>query len=70
MATRIRVPWVLDVVLVSEPSEIRALDDEPLIDRRFIPRGPLVNRCGPYRKRPRFRTMRCSRAVSRRPNRF
>src|SRR6266536_1161015 len=44
MATRIRVPWVLDVVLVSEPSEIRALDDEPLIDRRFIPRGPLVNR--------------------------
>jgi hypothetical protein len=44
MATRIRVPWVLDVVLVSEPSEIRALDDEPLIDRRFIPRGPLLNR--------------------------
>ncbi len=44
MATRIRVPWILDVVLVSEPSEIRALDNEPLIDRRFIPRGPLLNR--------------------------
>ena len=44
MATRIRVPLLLDVVLVSEPSEIRALDDEPLIDRRFIPRGPLLNR--------------------------
>jgi hypothetical protein len=44
MARHIRVPGVVDVVLVTVPEEIRALDDEPLVDRNFIARGPLVNR--------------------------
>jgi hypothetical protein len=44
MARRIRIPGLVDVVLVADPAEIRALDDEPRVDRRFIPRGPLVNR--------------------------
>ena len=44
MAQRIRVPRLVDLVLVADPSEIRALNDEPRLDRRFLPRGPLVNR--------------------------
>jgi hypothetical protein len=44
MARRIRMPGLVDLVLVADPSEIRALNDEPRLDRRFLPRGPLVNR--------------------------
>jgi hypothetical protein len=44
MARRIRVPGIVDVVLVTDPAEIRALDEEPKVDRRFVARGPLVNR--------------------------
>jgi hypothetical protein len=44
MVMRIWVPWIVDVVLASEPSEIEALNDEPLIDRCFVSRGPLLNR--------------------------
>src|ERR1700680_4097919 len=44
MARHIRVPGVVDVVLVTVPEENRALDDQPLVDRNFIARGPLVNR--------------------------
>jgi len=44
MARRIRVPGIVDVVLVSDPAEIRALNDQTPIDRNFIPRGPLINR--------------------------
>jgi hypothetical protein len=44
MARHIRVPGIVDVVVVSDPAEIRALDDQQKIDRNFIPRGPLVNR--------------------------
>jgi hypothetical protein len=44
MARHIRVPGLVDVVLVSDPAEIRALNDHPKIDRNFIPRGPLINR--------------------------
>ncbi|MGH6835626.1 MAG: hypothetical protein ACREC9_08770 [Methylocella sp.] len=44
MAQRIQVPWLVDLVLVADPSEIRALNEEPRLDRRFLPRGPLVNR--------------------------
>jgi hypothetical protein len=44
MARHIRLPGIVDMVLVSDPAEIRALDDQPKIDRNFIPRGPLVNR--------------------------
>jgi len=43
MARRIRVPGLVDLVL-ADPSEIRALNEEPRLDRRFLPRGPLVNR--------------------------
>lgn len=44
MARRIRLPWLVDIVLVSEPAEIRTLDDERRLDRRFRARGPLLNR--------------------------
>jgi hypothetical protein len=44
MAQRIRVPGLVDLVLVADPSEIRGLNEEPRLDRRFLPRGPLVNR--------------------------
>jgi hypothetical protein len=44
MARRIRVPGLVDVVLVSDPAEIRAFNDHAKIDRNFIPRGPLINR--------------------------
>jgi len=44
MATRIHIPGVVDVLLVADPSEIRTLDDEPHVDRRFVSRGPLINR--------------------------
>ena len=44
MARHIRVPGIVDVVLVSDPAEIRALNDHAKIDRNFIPRGPLINR--------------------------
>jgi hypothetical protein len=38
------VPGLVDVVLVTEPDEIRALADEPKVGRDFAPRGPLINR--------------------------
>ena len=44
MARRIRVPGLVDIVLVTEPKEIRALDEEPKVDRNFVGRGPLINR--------------------------
>jgi hypothetical protein len=44
MARHIRVPGLVDVVLVTAPEEIRAFDEEPLVDRNFIARGPLANR--------------------------
>ena len=44
MARHIRVPGIVDVVLVSDPAEIRALNDHAKIDRNFIPRGPIINR--------------------------
>ena len=44
MARRIRLPWLVDIVLVSEPAEIRTLDDERRLDRRFRARGPLLSR--------------------------
>jgi hypothetical protein len=44
MARRIRLPGIVDVVLVSDPAEIRALNDARGVDRNFILRGPLINR--------------------------
>lgn len=44
MARRIRVPGLIDLVLADDPADIRALDDNPRVDRHFARRGPLVNR--------------------------
>ncbi len=44
MARRIRVPWLVDVLLVDDPHEIGELAAEPRLDRRFDAIGPLVNR--------------------------
>src|SRR5215469_14917777 len=44
MARHIRFPGLVDLLLVTDPSEIRALNEEPHVDRKFLPRGPLVNR--------------------------
>src|ERR1700730_6086341 len=44
MAQRIRVPGLVDLVLVADPSEIRAFNEEPRLDRRFLRGGPLGNR--------------------------
>src|SRR6516165_8768354 len=44
MARRIRLPGIVDVVLVSDPAEIRALNDARGVDRNFVLRGPLINR--------------------------
>ena len=57
MARRIRVPGIVDVVLVADPAEIRALNDEPRLDRKFIPRGPLINRLIVGRIRHWFKIM-------------
>ncbi|MBO0734472.1 MAG: hypothetical protein J2P49_09195 [Methylocapsa sp.] len=43
MARHIRVPGVVDLLLVTDPPEIRALNEDPGVDRKFLPRGPLVN---------------------------
>ena len=57
MARHIRVPWLVDVVLAAAPEEIRALDDEPFVDRNFIARGPLINRLVTSRIRQWFEIM-------------
>jgi len=44
VARHLRVPGIVDVVLVSNPAEIRTLNDHPKIDRNFIPLGPMMNR--------------------------
>jgi hypothetical protein len=44
MARRIRLPLIVDVVLVSDPAEIRAINEADAVDRNFIGRGPLINR--------------------------
>jgi hypothetical protein len=44
MARHIRVPGLIDLVLADDPTDIRALDDNPRIDRHFVRRGPLLNR--------------------------
>jgi hypothetical protein len=39
MAQRIRLPFIVDVVLVSDPAEIRAVNEAQAIDRNFVRRG-------------------------------
>lgn len=57
MARHIRFPGIVDVVLVSDPAEIRALNEERAIDRNFVARGPLVNRLITARIRRWFQIM-------------
>src|SRR5215218_11266792 len=44
VARRYRIPGLVDLTMVSEAEEIRALAASPALDRRFLRRGPLVNR--------------------------
>jgi len=44
MARRIRFPFLIDLIQVEAPAAIRDLADNPCLDRRFEPRGPLLNR--------------------------
>ena len=57
MARRIRLPGIVDVVLVSDPAEIRALNDARGVDRNFALRGPLINRLIVARIRRWFQIM-------------
>lgn len=44
MVRAIRIPVLLDILLVDEAATIRALADDPRLDRTFPNRGPLLNR--------------------------
>jgi hypothetical protein len=45
MGRRVRIPWLVDLVIVDQPAEILSLAAEPRLDRDFRRgRGPLVNR--------------------------
>lgn len=57
MARRIRLPGIVDVVLVSDPAEIRTLNDARGVDRNFVLRGPLINRLIVARIRRWFQIM-------------
>jgi len=57
MARRIRLPGIVDVVLVSDPAEIRAFNDARGVDRNFVLRGPLINRLIVARIRHWFQIM-------------
>jgi hypothetical protein len=51
MGRRVRLPWIVDLLLVDDPAEIRELAPEPRLDRRFDVTGPLVNRVLAHRIR-------------------
>ncbi|NBB70367.1 MAG: hypothetical protein GVY33_08595 [Alphaproteobacteria bacterium] len=44
MGERLRIPFVVDVLRVRTPEEVLALADAAVLDRRFAPHLPLVNR--------------------------
>ncbi|MGH6910893.1 MAG: hypothetical protein ACREE0_20605 [Phenylobacterium sp.] len=44
MSGRIRIPGVIDVIRLEEPAAIHALSEDPRLDRKFEPKGPLINR--------------------------
>lgn len=44
MGTRIRIPALLDILIVAEGHEILAMADHPALDRGPLPHGPLLNR--------------------------
>lgn len=43
MGTRIRIPALLDLLIISEGHEILAMADHPALDRGPLPHGPLLN---------------------------
>jgi hypothetical protein len=44
MARHIRIWGIVDIVLVSDPIEVGALNDARAVDCNFSPRGLLINR--------------------------
>lgn len=44
MARKIRIPALMDLLIVKEPGAIVALSEDPRLDRDFKARGPLLNR--------------------------
>jgi hypothetical protein len=44
MIHHIVIPFLLDLYTVSDPSEVRQFAIEKKLDRKFIPKGPLINR--------------------------
>jgi hypothetical protein len=44
MGRSLRIPGLVDLIRVDTGADIRALADDSRLDRRFEPRGPLINR--------------------------
>lgn len=44
MSGRVRIPGVIDVVRLDQPADIKALSEDPRLDRAFTKAGPLFNR--------------------------
>lgn len=44
MAFSIRIPWLVDLLKVTDKTELRLLTVDTRLDRRFEARGPLINR--------------------------
>jgi hypothetical protein len=44
MGRSLRIPGLVDLIRVDAGADIRALADDTRLDRRFEPRGPLINR--------------------------
>ncbi|WP_156679148.1 hypothetical protein [Sphingomonas profundi] len=42
--SRLALPGILDVLRVDDATQIDALAADPRFDRRYVPRGPLINR--------------------------
>jgi hypothetical protein len=56
MARSVSVPYVVDVIRVEDPDEIRLLAGDRNLDRAFTARGPLLNRVIARRIRTTLRT--------------
>ncbi len=42
--SRVRIPALVDVLTVADPTVIAALADDLRLDRAYVPKGPLINR--------------------------
>lgn len=51
MGRRYHVPFVVDLLTVRDPAEVRQLAADPRLDRGFLSRGPLINRLLSHRIR-------------------